>query len=145
MSREFSRRNLMQLAGAAGVASMVTPNVARAATTWPINVSGDGIPKICAYAGSDAAANRALQQVGVFHVIGAGGRMPWTEEVLRKNITDLKEQGMTVVNAMIGGMNDIIRGGPNRDREIENIINSTRRRQGRTAVHRIQLLRSPAD
>jgi hypothetical protein len=62
----------------------------------------------------------------VYHVIGrGGGGMPWTEEALRRNISTMKEQGMTVVNAMIGGMNDIIRGGANRDREIENIIKST--------------------
>ena len=120
----------MQLAGAAGaasVAAVVDPETARAATAWPVDVMGPGIPKICAYAGRDAAANRALQQVGVFHVIAAaGGRAPWTEESLRRTLTTLKDQGMTVVNAMIGGMNDIIRGGPNRDREIENIIQSTR-------------------
>jgi mannonate dehydratase len=121
------QRNLMQLAGTAGMASMVTPQLAGAATAWPIDTMGQGIPKICAYAGSDAAANRALQQVGVFHVIGrGGGGMPWTEEALRRNIGTLKEQGMTVVNAMIGGMSHIIRGGPNRDQEIENIIQSTR-------------------
>jgi len=117
----------MQVAAAAGASSMLTPQLAHAAaTTWPIDVMGPGIPKICAYAGANAAANRALQQVGVFHVIGGGGGpLPWTEERLRANIARLKEQGMTVVNAMIGGMNDIIRGGPNRDREIENIIKST--------------------
>jgi len=126
VSTNFSRRNLMQLAGAAGVASVVTPQLAMAATTWPIEVMGKGIPKICAYAGATPAANRALQQVGVFHVIGGGGGgTPWTEEGLSRNIARLKEQGMTVVNAMIGGMNNIIRGGPNRDREIENIIKST--------------------
>ena len=132
MSNRLSRRNLMHLAGATGASALLAPEVARAAaTTWPLNVMGPGIPKICAYAGTTPAANRALQQVGVFHVIGGGGGGgrgggPWTEEALRRNITALKDQGMTVVNAMIGGMNDIIRGGPNRDREIENIIQSTR-------------------
>ena len=126
----------MHLAGATGASILLAPEVARAAATkWPLNVMGPGIPKICAYAGTTPAANRALQQVGVFHVIGGGGGGgggggrgggPWTEEALRRNITALKDQGMTVVNAMIGGMNDIIRGGPNRDREIENIIQSTR-------------------
>ena len=126
MSTKFSRRNLAQAAGAAGISSMLPSQLAQAATTWPISVSGPGIPKICAYAGRDAAANRALQQVGINHVIGGGGRGNlWTEDVLRANLTRLKEQGMTVVNAMIGGMNDIIRGGPNRDQEIENIIKST--------------------
>src|SRR5688500_10940709 len=105
VSRKLSRRSVMQLAGAGGVASALMPQVARAATSWPIDVMGDGIPKICAYQGSTPAANRALQQVGVFHVIGrGGGGSPWTEEALRKNISDMKEQRMTVVNAMIGGM-----------------------------------------
>ncbi|HXJ42294.1 MAG TPA: mannonate dehydratase [Bryobacteraceae bacterium] len=116
----------MQLAGAAGASSVLAPEIARAAVSWPVDVMGKGIPKICAYAGNTPAANRALQQVGVFHVIGGGGgRTPWTEDALRRNIAALKDQGMTVVNAMIGGMNDIIRGGPNRDQEIENIIKST--------------------
>ncbi len=127
----LSRRSLMQFAGAAAATTLATPLVARAATSWPLDLKGPGIPKICAYAGATPAANRALQQVGVFHVIGNGGGGgrgggPWTEEALRRNIATLKEQGMTVVNAMIGGMNDIIRGGPNRDREIDNIIQSTR-------------------
>ena len=127
MSARFTRRNLAHAAGAAGLASLTPARLAAAATTWPISVSGEGIPKICAYAGRDAAANRALQQVGVFHVIGGGGGrgMPWTEESLRAMIARFKEEGMTVVNAMIGGMSHIIRGGPNRDQEIENIIKST--------------------
>jgi mannonate dehydratase len=117
----------MHLAGATGASTLLAPQAAlAAATSWPIDVMGPGIPKICAYAGATPAANRALQQVGVFHVIGGGGgRGPWTEEVLRKNIGALKEQGMTVVNAMIGGMDHIIHGGPNRDQEIETIIKST--------------------
>jgi mannonate dehydratase len=105
---------------------VVTPQIAKAATTWPIDVMGPGIPKICAYGGATPEVNRALQQVGVFHVIGnGGGGNPWTEQGLRTMLERYKSQGMTVVNAMIGGMNDIIRGGPNRDRQIENIIKST--------------------
>ena len=126
MSNKFTRRNVMQVAGAAGLASVVTPQIAKAATNWPIDVMGPGIPKICAYGGATPEVNRALQQVGVFHVIGnGGGGMPWTEQGIRAMLDRYKSQGMTVVNAMIGGMNDIIRGGPNRDRQIENIIKST--------------------
>jgi mannonate dehydratase len=125
----------MQTAGAAGVASMLSPQLAKAAgKPWPINVMGPGIPKICAYAGANEAGNRALQQLGVYHVIGGiggggggrGGGGGWTEEALRAGIERLKAQGMTVVNAMIGGMNGIIRGGPTRDQEIDAIIKSTR-------------------
>ena len=69
----------MQSAGAASAASILNPQTAGAAAAWPLPI-GDGIPKICAYAGGDAAANRALLQLGVNHVIGRGGReMPWTE------------------------------------------------------------------
>jgi mannonate dehydratase len=127
VSRRFSRRSVMKLAGAAGVTSAVMPQVAPAATSWPIDVMGEGVPKICAYQGNTPATNRALQQVGVFHVIGrGGGGMPWTEEALRNSISAMKAQRMTVVNAMIGGMSHIIHGGPNRDQEIEDIIKSTR-------------------
>jgi mannonate dehydratase len=35
-----------------------------------------------------------------------------------------KAGGVTVINMMLGGMRDIIRGGPNRDQEIENYIKS---------------------
>lgn len=127
VNTKLSRRKTLQMAGAGSLASMGTAQLAKAAATkWPIDVMGDGIPKICAYAGPNEAANRALQQVGVYHVIGGiGGGTPWTEENIRRGLTRLKEQGMTVVNAMIGGMNDIIRGGPNRDQQIENIIKST--------------------
>ncbi|MCZ2148332.1 MAG: mannonate dehydratase, partial [Bryobacterales bacterium] len=128
MNTKLSRRKTLQMAGIGGAASLTTPQLAKAAAVkWPISVMGDGVPRICAYAGPSEAANRALQQVGVYHVIGGiGGRTPWTEEAIRATITRLKGQGMTVVNAMIGGMHDIIHGVPNRDQEIENIIQSTR-------------------
>jgi hypothetical protein len=145
VSTRFSRRNLLHFAGAAGAVSTARPQLARAAEVWPLQVMGEGVPKISAYAGNTAAANRALQQVGIYHVIGGGGgEMPWTEEGIRSNISRLKEQGMTVVNAMIGGMHDIIRGGPNRDQQIENIIKSTRA-AGKAGLPCIELLRPPPD
>jgi mannonate dehydratase len=69
---------------------------------------------------------RQLKQVGVDYVLTGGGRPPWTEDGLRRTMDRYEAGGLAVINLMIGGLNDIIHGGPNRDREIEGIIASIR-------------------
>ena len=93
---------------------------------WPPEL-GPGTPKICLGGGrADEAGMRQLKQVGVDYVLAGGGRAPWTEEALRRRMDQYKAGGISVINLMIGGMNHIIQGGPNRDQEIENIVKSIR-------------------
>jgi mannonate dehydratase len=92
---------------------------------WPPPLTS-GTPKICLGGRSDEAGMRALKQIGVDYVLMGGPRSPWTEEGLRQIMDRYKAAGITVINMMITGMNDIIRGGPNRDQEIENFVTSIR-------------------
>ena len=94
-------------------------------TQWPTQL-GPGTPKICLGGRPNEAEMRQLKQVGVDYLLSGGGRIPWTEEGLRRTMDPFKAGGLTLINLMIGGMNDIIHGGPNRDREIEDIIASIR-------------------
>lgn len=123
MNCYVSRRKMMQLGGAA----VLSPAVLSAAQAdWP-PVLGDGVPKICASGGrGDEAAMRQLKQVGVDYVLGGGGMSPWTVERLRTTMDKFTAGGLTVINMMIAGINDVIWGGPRRDEQIENVITSIR-------------------
>lgn len=82
---------------------------------------------MCAISQVDAAHLRELKQLGINHVIGSGaGPIPWTEEKLRSLIAEYKAHGQTLINLMIGGFEDVIRGGPKRDQQIENVIQTIR-------------------
>ncbi len=55
-----------------------------------------------------------------------GGTSPWTEDYLRGIMDRFRSGGVEVINMMIGRLNDVIHGGPDRDQEIENTIASIR-------------------
>jgi len=69
-------------------------------------------------------AIRRVKQLGVTHVLGGGPRMPWTVEQLRPTVDQLKSQGVTLGNLMIGGFPSTLYGRPGRDEEIEKIKQS---------------------
>jgi len=127
MTTRFSRRQVLQLGGLAALSpAALSAQISGSTTEWPPKL-GPGTPRICLGAGrSEEAHLRQLKQVGVDYVLMGGPRIPWTEESLRQILDRYKAGGITVINMMIGGMNDIIHGGPNRDREIENLIASIR-------------------
>jgi mannonate dehydratase len=112
---------------AAGAASLVP--AAMAATpdaSWPPQL-GPGTPKICLGAfGGDDVALKTLKQVGIDYVLMGGPRSPWTEEELRARMDRFKPFGISVINMMIGGIDDVIFGRPGADAQIENVINSIR-------------------
>lgn len=118
---------MMQLGALAALSpATLVAQVSGSATPWPPKL-GPGTPKICLGGGrSDEAWLRQLKQVGVDSVLMGGPRTPWTEESLRQIMDRYKAGGIAVINMMIGGLNDVIHGGPNRDREIESIIQSIR-------------------
>ena len=69
----------------------------------------------------------AMSMLGVDHALASyGGPIPWTEEKIRAVIDSYKAHGVSVVNMMIGGFEDVIRGGPKRDEQIEKVIQSIR-------------------
>ena len=126
MASRLSRREVMQIAALAGLSPVaLRAQMSGSATRWPPPL-GSGTPKICLGGRSDEAGMRQLKQVGVDYVLMGGPRSPWTVTSLGQTMDRYKAAGITVINLMIGGMNDIIRGGPNRDQEIENIILSIR-------------------
>jgi mannonate dehydratase len=113
---------MLQTAGA----TALLPALASGAgpVKWPPN-EGVVTPRICLGAGAgDEVALKTLKQVGVDYVLGGGPRSPWTEEELRARMDRFKPFGITVINLMIGGIEDVIHGGPNAEKEIGNFITS---------------------
>jgi len=125
MKAGFSRRRMMQAAGAAALAPS-----AMAATpdpTWPI-VEGTNTPKLClgTSAAPDAAGLRRLKQIGVNYALTGGPPIPWQEADVRERIERMKEGGITLYNMMIGGFNNAIYARPGRDEEIDKVRQSIR-------------------
>lgn len=128
MSTRFSRRRLIQAAGAGAVA----PAVAQAMRKpWPI-VEGPDTPKLCLglWDGGDPdrpeVSMRRIRQLGVDYVLSGGPRIPWQEEDLRARIQRCRAAGLTLYNLMISGFPNVIYGRPGRDEEIEKVIQSIR-------------------
>ena len=122
MNSDLSRRRVMQ---AAGVAGWMPSAMAAAAARWPL-VEGPGTPKICLGGARDEATMRRIKQLGVDHVLGGGGKIPWQEADLRSQLERAKAAGLTVCNMMIGGFANAIYARPGRDEEIENVRQSIR-------------------
>ena len=133
MSMKFSRRRIMQTAGAVALAPSVVAAAQPAVKQWPI-VEGPDTPKLCLGLGDGGWVSegqqqdglRRIKQLGVDYVLGGGPRIPWEEADLRARIARLKEQGLTLYNLMIGGFRNTLYGGPGRDEEIEKVIASIR-------------------
>jgi mannonate dehydratase len=128
MTNRWSRRRMIQ---AAGAAALVSPAAALAAppVTWP-PAEGPHTPKIClgAFGGADGdpKALRALKQIGVDYVLMGGPRIPWDEADLRARMDRFKAAGITIINMMISGFNDVIWGKPNAEAQTEDVIKSIR-------------------
>jgi mannonate dehydratase len=73
-----------------------------------------------------AAGPRRIKQLGVDHVLGGLGGVPWTEQSLNGLMERWKAAGITVGNLMIGLTPDILYGKPGnkRDEDIEKIQQS---------------------
>ena len=115
MTSNLSRREMMQTAGAAALASHVTM-AAPAARPWPI-VEGPDTPKLClgsgdgarGFSGPEDAGLRRIRQLAVDYVLGGGPRIPWKEADLRARIDRFKAAGLTLYNLMIGVMKELVR------------------------------------
>ena len=121
-----SRRQLMQVAGAAALAAPQGRAVSMPAPKF----EGPGTPKICLIAGDGGPgtpeeAARRIKQIGVNHVIaGMPGRLPWDEARLKEVMERYRGWGLEVGNIMIGGFNRAIYARPGKDEDIENVIKS---------------------
>ena len=128
---KLSRRSAVAsvLASAAAPFVEAAPKkVSKKIAAWPPEASANApLPRLCLISGSTPAQLRHLQQIGINYAIGGAiGPTPWTEERIRAAMDPYKAGGVQAINFMIGGNDDIIRGGPKRDEQIENIIQSIR-------------------
>ena len=133
MDTKWTRRKVMQAMGA-GAAALSAAGTSLGAETVPMGMKqeGQGTPKLCLEIGGGALAAgpmddvgmRRIKQLGVNHVIGGMGPIPWDETRLRALMDQLKAGGLTLGNVMIAGFNNAIYGRPGRDEEIEKVKQS---------------------
>ena len=91
---------------------------------WPPAL-GEGVPRIC-LGGGDDDRMRHYKQAGVDYVLGGGGPSPWTVESLRERMDRAEANGIQTINLMIGGIDDVIHGGPKAAEQTQNTIDSIR-------------------
>jgi mannonate dehydratase len=119
----FTRRSAAAaILGSAAIAQ------SRKKIAWPPEAAvSSGLPHICLISPSTPAQLRHLKQIGIDYAIGGGlGPAPWTESRIREAMAPYHAGGVQVVNFMIGGFEDVIRGGPRRDEQIDAVIQSIR-------------------
>ena len=135
MRNRPSRRTVLKAAGAAltlPAALRAAPAAAAAQLARP-HFEGANTPKIALELGmqstgttdADAAAKR-IRQLGVTHILGGGGRIPWDEAQLQALMDRHQQNGLTLANLMISGFNNAIYNRPDRDADIEKVIQSVR-------------------
>jgi mannonate dehydratase len=129
MPARIRRRTLLQLLGAAAIASPVPIRaVQRRAGNFRMPPERRDGPKICLGVPSnlDEAGMRRLKQIGVDSVLMGGPRIPWDEADLRSRMDRFKAGGLTICNMMISGFDDVIFGRPGADARIADVIASIR-------------------
>ena len=91
---------------------------------WPV-VFGSDAPKLCVgMSPGNTSQMRQYKQIGVDYVLTGGPAVPWTEKSLHEIMDPFKAEGLTVINLMIGGNQNIIYGREGRDKEIKDIQDS---------------------
>ena len=164
---KISRRTIMEIAGAGAL--MPAGMTMEAAQVPAAPKEGPDTPKIAlgmgdggglggGRGGATPGANpapvdpavgpRRIKQLGVNHVLGGLGGVPWTEQSLNTMMERWKTAGITVGNLMINLSPDItLRKGRQQARRgyREDQAVDRRGRKGRPAGDRIQLLRAPRD
>jgi mannonate dehydratase len=137
VSSKPSRRGLLKAAGVAALgaaASSAAPAAGLAMAQARARFEGKDTPKICLEAGAAAsesreeaaAAARRIRQLGVDYIISGGGAIPWEESRLGAMMDRLKRNGLTLANLMIAGFPNAIYNRPDRDADIEKVIQSVR-------------------
>jgi mannonate dehydratase len=90
---------------------------------WPLTFGPDK-PKICMLSSLDRGYMRKIKQLGVDNVLTGGPQIPWTEESLLEIMDKYKAEGLTVINMMIGGFDNVIYGREGREEEIKKVQDS---------------------
>ena len=90
---------------------------------WPITFGPDK-PRICMLGSLDRGYMRKIKQLGVDYVLTGGPLIPWTEKSLLELIDQFKAEGLTVINMMIGGFDNVIYGREGREEEIRKVQDS---------------------
>src|SRR5450759_1638065 len=118
---KFTRRTAMEVLGAGGLIPLAAMPLAAAAQVPPPPKEGKDTPKIALGMGdgggggigsgrgaasntlpADAAAGPLrVKQLGVDHVLGGHGPVPWTEQSLNETMERWKAVGISVDNLMI--------------------------------------------
>ena len=119
-------------AATAGIALATSTEPLAALTMQGPRQEDSTTPKLCLEWGAgalaagpaDEAGMRRIKQLGVNHVIGGAGPIPWTEDRLAGMIATLKQGGLALGNCMIGGFPKTLYGKPGRDEEIAKVIAS---------------------
>jgi mannonate dehydratase len=131
-----SRRTMLKTVGAA--TAFALPRVRPSLDTRASRVEGKDTPKIALEMGlgvspqglsaddAAAAAARRIRQLGVTHVLGGGPRIPWTEAQLKAQMDRTVKNGLTLANLMISGFPNAIYARPDRDQDIDRVIQSIR-------------------
>jgi len=101
----------------------ISPEPKRKPAEWPLTFGPDK-PKMCMLSSFDKAYMRKIKQIGVDHVLTGGPQIPWTEKSLTEAMDQYKSEGLTVINMMIGGFDNIIFGREGRDEELRKIQDS---------------------
>ncbi len=98
-----------------------------ASVNWPI-IAGENAPKLCVGCSrtADAKEMQRIKQIGVDYVLMGGPPIPWTVESLSEIMERFEQEGLTVINMMIGGYPNTIYGREGRDEEIKHVQDSLR-------------------
>lgn len=112
------------LSACSGAGKKEAANETSKVVQWPV-VEGPDTPKLCVGGGgSDEKRMREIKQMGINYILGGGGQIPWKEETLRATMDKARENGLTIINMMIGGHPNCIYGKEGRDEEIAKIKES---------------------
>jgi mannonate dehydratase len=133
MASGISRRGILKGMATTALAPALMPMASAQSGEKPwwlgngMPQEGTGTPKIAtAMSFTNGVTDemiRSVVQLGVYHVLGGGPRIPWTVSDLQPMVDKLKAGGVTLGNLMIG-FRDTLYGRPGRDEEIDKIRQS---------------------
>ena len=145
MPMKTTRRTLLKTMGTAAVLPLPRASAGSSQDMRSPRAEGRDTPKIALEMGlgvspqgmgqeeAAAAAARRIRQLGVTHVLGGGPRIPWTDAPLKELMDRAQKNGLTLANLMISGFPNAIYARPDRDQDIDKVIQSIRA-AGRVAL-----------
>jgi mannonate dehydratase len=138
VSTKTTRRTMLKAVGAAAAVALPAASVQVSGNIRAPRMEGKDTPKIALEAGLGvapqgmspdevaAAAARRIRQLGVTHILSGGPRIPWSEAQLKELMDRATKNGLTLANLMISGFPNAIYARPDRDQDIDKVIQSIR-------------------